>query len=97
RGGETVNSAVADGHRLAFVLERQRGEHRPEDLLAGNGHLRRDRIEDGGLEERALAIDGRALSARDQLRALGFPALDVALDVLALRFRNERPEAGFRV
>src|SRR5262249_39085632 len=97
RGGEAVDGAVADGDGFALVPEGQRGEDRSEDLLSGDRHLGRDRIEDRGLEEGALPLDGGAASAGDELRALRPPALDVSLDVLALRFRDERSEAGLRV
>src|SRR5262249_635038 len=39
-GRETVDRSVADRDRLRLVSERERRQHRPEDLLAGDRHLR---------------------------------------------------------
>ena len=57
--------------RLVEVGELDRREHRPEDLLARDRHLRRHVGEDRRLHEVALAgADVGALAAGDERRAL---------------------------
>src|SRR5262249_44708158 len=92
RGGEAVDRRVADRDGIALVLEGERREDRPKDLLARDRHLRRHAVEDRRLEDRALAADRDGVAARDEPRALILAALDVARDVLALLLGDERAE-----
>src|SRR5690606_14922398 len=70
-GREAVDRVVRERDGLLLVTERQRGEDRPEDLLAGDRVLGRDAVEDRRLEPVALrlALVERALAAAEQLRA----------------------------
>src|SRR5262249_13082076 len=77
-GRDAVDRRVADRDGIGLVLERERREDRPEDLLARDRHLRRHAVEDRRLEEGAPAADRDGIAARDEPRALLFAALDVA-------------------
>ena len=91
--GEAVVGVVGDPHRVVLVLVGLDREHRPEDLLLGDRHLRRHLGEDGGADEvAALEALGRLSAAGEQLRPLRLALLDVAADPLALDVGDQRPE-----
>ena len=67
RGGQAVARVVGARDRLVDVGELDRRQHRPEDLLARDRHLRRDAVEHRRLEEVALAgADVGARAAGDE-------------------------------
>src|SRR6266581_405877 len=53
-GGEAKGDVVDDGDSLVEGGAGDDTDHRPEDLLPGDAHLRRDRVEDGRLDEVAM-------------------------------------------
>src|SRR5581483_3860396 len=60
RGEEAVPDVVRDPDCILLVLERDRGHHRPEDLLLRNGHRARYTREHGRHVERPRAVAGLA-------------------------------------
>ena len=93
--GEAVVAVVGDPHRVVLAVVGLDRQHRAEDLLLGDRHLRRHLGEDGGADEVAAVEPlGRRGAAGDELRALGLALLDVAADALALDVGDERAEPG---
>ena len=68
------------------ILDADHGEHRAEDLLARDGHVGRDVVENRGAEEVAAAGAGLTTVA-EWPGAFGHAFLDVAFDALAMRRR----------
>ena len=68
-GGEAVDRCVRDvGRPLTPSLKRHHRQHRAEDLLARDRHLRgRRRSKTVGCDEVSLAVHRRALAAAEQL------------------------------
>src|SRR2546428_290826 len=75
-GGEAVHRLIGEAHAVVEVVERQHGEHRPKDLLAGNGHLGLDAVEHRRLDVVAFAVWLHGLAASDQLRAFEATVFD---------------------
>src|SRR5262249_52717273 len=90
---QTIERVVGDLDRLVLVLVVDDGEHRAEDLLAGDGHVVADVGEDRGPDEVAL-LDalGPTGAAGHELRALFHALLDEALHLLELRLAGERAD-----
>src|SRR5215470_18176003 len=87
--GEPVGAGVRDPDRVRFVLERDDGEHRTEDLLLGDRHVVVDVDEQRGLDpEPLVAAGGRVGAADEELGTLVDALLDVAEDALALFGRD---------
>src|SRR5680860_1526175 len=89
RGGEAVAGAVDFLEQLRVVAERLHGDHRAEDLLLDHLVALFEPGDDGRLEEVAGKVGLGA--AGDHLGVAG-PALEEALDPLALALRVERPQ-----
>src|SRR5262249_27458945 len=70
RGGETVGRVVRDPQRLLLVVEADDRDDRSEDLLAGDGHLRGDGVEDRRLDEPAAALGQHPLTPEHDLGAV---------------------------
>src|SRR5262249_16921630 len=77
---------------LIDLLERQHAHHRAEDLVAGDGHVVGDVIEDGRLHEEAPATE--PVSAGHELGALALPQLHVAENLVHLLLGYLRPLFG---
>src|SRR6185437_4707548 len=75
--------------------ERQHADDRPEDLVAGDRHLIADVVEDGRLDEEAVAAD--PLAAGDQPRALLLAEVDVMQDLVELLLRDLGALLGLRI
>src|SRR5262249_11848326 len=90
---EAVERVVRDLDRLVLVLVGDDGEHRSEDLLAGDGHVVADVGEDRGPDEVALLHAlGSAGAAGHELRTFLHALLDEALHLLELRLAGERAD-----
>jgi hypothetical protein len=94
-GREAVDRVVGHRDDLVLVLVGQDREHRPEDLLARDGHV----VGDAGEDRRAhivaaVEILRTAGAARHQLRALVDAGLDQALDLLELDAADHGAEEG---
>src|SRR5690606_16391945 len=72
-GGEAVVDVVGDGQRLGLVVEGQRDQHGPEDLLPGDAHG-----PGGSGEQRGAHVAAFRGAARGQPGALLLAALEVA-------------------
>src|SRR6185436_3801115 len=93
--GQAVVAGVGDAHGVVDVVERDHGEHRPEDLLLGDAHLVVHVGEDGGLHVPALLHGGgAAVAADDDPGALLLAEGDVLLDPLLLALGDERADLG---
>src|SRR4051794_27096192 len=88
--GEAVVGVVGDPNCVVLALVGLDRQHRAEDLLLGDRHLRRHLGEDGGADEVALveALRRRG-TAGEQLRSFGLALLDVAAHALALSLGDE--------
>src|SRR5476651_2769899 len=90
---QAVRCVVGDGDRLFLCLVRQDREHRPEDLLARDRHV----VLHAG-EHRRLHVEADAEPLRpsdaagDELSALVDPLLNQALDLVELRFADDRSQ-----
>src|SRR4051794_33872585 len=85
---------VDRGQRLVEVLHPLESEHRTEDLLAGDRHLGRHGVEQGGPEEEAVAV---LLAPVDNQRgALLLALLDVAPDPVQRLARGHGRDRGVR-
>ncbi len=62
---EAVIGVVGDGDRFVLIAIGENAQHRPEDLLAGDGHLIGDISEQRGPDEISPEPIGMALSAGD--------------------------------
>src|ERR1700742_3007972 len=77
--GQPVHAVVGDPDRVLFVVERNDRQHRPEDLLLGDGHLVVDVDEKRWPNVISLVETGFGAGAADQRRgALVDTLLDVA-------------------
>ena len=65
--GQAVAAVVGDAHRVVVVVEGDHHEHRPEDLLLGDGHGVVDVGEQRRLDEAAL-VEVRGPAAADDQR-----------------------------
>src|SRR6266545_119704 len=91
---EPVDRAVRDLSGLVLGVVRNDREHRSEDLLLGDRHVRLDVGEDSGLHEVARLQPLRRLGATgDQLGALLLALLDEPADPLLLGLGDERAQA----
>ena len=97
RARESVVGIVGDGDRLLDGGVPDARQHRPEDLLASDGHVVGDPGEHGGLHIETLperAVE-RAAGHGDGTGCLA--RLEVATDFLVLTARDERTEHHVRV
>ena len=87
---------LADLHGLLLRVERQHGEHGPEDLLLHDAHAGLRAREERRLEEEAVLGAGglRPRTTTDQLGALRDARFDVADDPLELRLGHEWSHVG---
>src|SRR6185295_16579085 len=76
-GGEAVDRGVGELDGFLDLLERDDGEHRPEDFLAGHLHVVAHAVEDRGLHEPALAADRRRPAAVHHPGAFALPLLHI--------------------
>jgi hypothetical protein len=90
-GRQTVTAVVREPDRFIFTVERDDWDDRPEDLFARDPHVVRRICKHGGLDEQPFAVDLLRLAAGDDLGALALPDLDVADDLVVLRFARDRP------
>ena len=88
---EPVRPVVGQPHRLLGVADPHHRQRRPEGLLVHAAHRMVDVGEDGRLEEAAGGRLG-ALTAGDDLGALGDRVADVRLDQLELGREDDRPD-----
>ena len=99
RAGQAVDRVVGDPDRLVLVAERLDGEHRPERLVLGDRHRAGAAVEDRGQVVEAVGqrrvVGPRAAAAEHG--ALGDPAGDVRLDLLAVGGAGERAGLGLLV
>src|SRR6267378_4144218 len=91
-GREAVHRLIRDLYPVVEVIERQHGQHRPEDLLAGDRHRGLDAVEHGGLDVIAFPVRLHGFAAGDELRALLHALLDVGEHRLLLSLRDQRAE-----
>ena len=90
-GVEAVDRVVGERHGVVLVVGRNHAEHRPEDLLAGDGRVVVDVAEDGRLDVvAAVEVLGPTAAGRER-RALGDALGDVPLDPVTLAVHGERP------
>ena len=92
-GRESVDRIVGELHALLEIVERQHGEHRPEDLLARDRHVGLHTVEHRRFDVVALAVRLRRLAAGHECRALIHALLDVREDGLLLLLGDERAES----
>ena len=90
RGHQPVADGVRLAHGVLLVRERSDRHHRTEDLFLGDPHLLVDACEDGRGIEGALPV--RRLPARDDLRPVLAPGLDVAVHLVTVLRGDERPD-----
>src|SRR5690606_37886820 len=84
--GQAVDGVVGDADRILLVLVADDGDHRAEDLLAGDGHVVGRMREDGRTHEpAALHAFGTPETAGGEPGALVDALLDHGLDLLELR------------
>src|SRR5207248_5917919 len=69
----------------------------PEDLLARDPHVVRDRVEDRRLHEVAARLGARALAAEAEVGALLLAGLDVAEHAVELRLVDDRTHLRLRI
>ena len=94
--GQTVDGVVGQGHGLLLSSEGLDGDHRAENLLPDNGHLRGAVVKDGGLHKvslGALAL-GVPRTAADQGCPLFHPLADKAQNVVHLALADHGPHVG---
>ena len=95
RRHQPVPHVVRDADRILLVLERDHRDDRPEDLLLRDRHRAFDSGEHGRRIERALAVADR--SAGDDLGAFLASLLDEAVDLVAVRGRDQRADLRLRI
>ena len=95
--GQPVGAVVGDADGVVVVLERDHHEHRPEDLLLGDGHAVVDVGEQRGLDVEPGGQVGRHAAAADEAGALLLALVDVAEHSLLLLLRHERAHEVRRV
>ena len=78
-------------------VERDRGEHRAEDLLARDRHVVRDRVEDRRLDVVAARVLARAAAAEVEAGALALARLDVAEHAVELGVVDDRAHPRLRI
>ena len=83
-------AVVGQPHRLVVVVEPDDHADRAEELLAGDRHRVVDVDEQRRLDEEALVQARRPAAAVGDLRALGLPGADQALDLLPLGGADQR-------
>ena len=88
RGREAIGGLVREADAVVLRVERDRGQDRAEDLLAGDLEVVGPRREQRRGDEVAVAV-GR-LATCDELRPLGLARLDVSGDALELLGRYQR-------
>ena len=91
RARQAVRRVVREPDRLVLGLERDHGDHRAEDLLAGDDHVVRAAVQDGGAEVEAAVEPLGPRAALEHGRPFLEAARDVALDRLALAGGDEWP------
>ena len=74
-------------HRFVVGLDPHHREHRPEDLVAVQRHLRGHAVEQARAEEEAAGRDVGGAPVDDELGAFADPAVDVAAHPVAVRRR----------
>src|SRR6266545_341318 len=94
---EPVHRAVGERDAGVLAVEREHGEHRPEDLLVHDLHPGLRRVEHGGLDVVALAVHLGGLPAGDEARPFRLPGADVGQHLLLLALRHDRAEPGVLV
>src|SRR5690606_38043196 len=89
---QAVLGPVGDLERLILVAELDDADHRPEDLLTGDPHLRRHPDEHRGSHEVAPRETwvARQLGTCGDRRPFGDAELDVLLDPILLTTGDER-------
>src|SRR5579862_9763474 len=97
RRGQPVDAVV--GHRQCLVLRAEggHGEHRAEDLLTRDTHVRAYCIEDGRLDVIAARLGERTFAAERQARPVCDATVDVAEDASHVTFIDQRTHLGSRI
>ena len=91
---QAVGRVVRQRERLVVVLHPDDRSHRPEDLVAIDGHLRGGVHEERRLEIEAFGPALEALAARGELRAFLASELDVAQVLLELLLVDDGADVG---
>src|SRR5579863_4599064 len=95
--GQAVTAVVGNAQRLVEVAKADGREHRTEDLLTRDAHLRLHAVEYRGLDVAAAAALAHALTAERHARTLAAPRRDVVHHAMRLRFIHHRTQHGVRV
>jgi hypothetical protein len=95
--GEAVFHVVGDLDRFLDVLEREGGQHRPEDFLARDAHGRQHAVEHRGFHEVTAAVFAHAFSAQCHFGAVRLAGFDVRQHALHLCFIHDGAELGRRI
>src|SRR5215831_11397108 len=95
-GSKAVNRGVGDLDRFCRIAEANHAEHRAEDLLPRDAHVRHHIRKDGGLDEEALGLAsfGIALASGEQAGALLLPVLDIVQNAIHLPPGDLRSDLG---
>src|SRR5579864_4248088 len=97
-GGQAVWIVIGALDDLIAVVKCQHRQDRPKDLFLRDLHVVLHVAEDRWLDKESLAsIDRRAISARDQLRALALPRLDETKNGFHLFLADDRTETRLKI
>ena len=92
--GQSIGGVVRDAHRLVFVLVGNDRQHRPEYLLACDGHIITDIRKHGRFDVIAFFESIRPPgSAGNEGRSFVDPFLDQSLDLVPLKLGHHRADA----
>src|SRR5262249_40813322 len=96
RSGKPVINVVDRAQHRRLVGPSKHAQHRPEDLLPGDPHIRRHVSENRGFDEETLAEMRilRRLAARDQARAVLCSVSDIAHYLVELFLADETTHRG---
>ena len=95
--GEAVAHRIGDGERVGFVLERDHGEHRPEDLVLRDPHAAVDIGDQRRLD--VVAAAGAVMPRRRRPGSRAFLPRDIEIrrDLGDMAFVDQRADLGRRI